>query len=95
MVAMGLFFSSLTRNQLAAALLTFVALLVLITLKSFQDFLTKDGPLYVIVEHLSFLDVLLKSLEGRLALRDLFIQLSACVFWLFLTTKVLESRKWR
>jgi len=95
MVAMGLLFSSLTRNQLAAALLTFVALLVLITLKSFQDFLTKDGPLYVIVEHLSFLDVLLKSLEGRLALRDLFIQLSACVFWLFLTTKVLESRKWR
>ncbi|MFL5243253.1 MAG: ABC transporter permease [Gemmataceae bacterium] len=95
LVAMGLFFSSLTRNQLTAALLTFVGLLILVTAKSFQEFLTKDGLLYIIVEHLSFLDVLVKSLEGRLALRDLFIQISACVFWLFLTTKVLESRKWR
>jgi len=95
LVAMGLFISSLTRNQLVAALLTFVALLFLLTVQSFQDFLTKDGPLYVMVERLSFLDVLMKSLDGRLALRDLFFQVSAAVFWLFLTTKVLESRKWR
>jgi ABC-2 type transport system permease protein len=95
LIAMGLFFSSLTRNQLAAALLTFVALLLMVTAKTFQEFLTKDSGLWIIMDHLSFLEVIRKSLEGRMALRDLFFQLSACVFWLFLTTKVLESRKWR
>jgi ABC-type transport system involved in multi-copper enzyme maturation permease subunit len=94
-MSMGLFFSSLTRNQVTAAILTFVGMLTL----TFVYFLKANWPITdarrVILEHISYIDLWIHSLEGKLAVRDLLYHLSAAVFWLFLTVKVLESRKWR
>jgi hypothetical protein len=94
-VSMGLFFSSLTRNQVASAILTFIGMLAL----TFIFFLKRTWPPdsfgRIVLTHISYIDLWLRSLEGKLAPRDLLYHLSAAVLWLFLTVKVLESRKWR
>jgi len=45
--------------------------------------------------HISYLDVWNTTLEGKLVPKFLLFHASLAVFWLFLTTKVLESRKWK
>jgi ABC-2 type transport system permease protein len=94
-VSMGVFFSSLTKNQLAAAVLTFVGMFLL----TFIFFLKQDVPetdvKNIVLTHISYVDLWLNVLQGKLASRDLVIWLSAAIFWLFLSVKVLESRKWR
>jgi hypothetical protein len=94
-ISMGVFFSSLTRNQLAAAVFTFVFMFALFSLYFVGEFLAEDSALQPILTHASFVELWFGALRGRLALRDLVLYLSATVFWLFLTVKVLESRKWR
>ena len=93
-VGMGLFFSSLTRNQIVAAMLTcagMFALLLTVVLRG-QDFIP-DG-LRAAIGKLDYLTLWSNALAGQLMLTDVFIQLSLAVFWLFLTVKVLEARKW-
>jgi ABC-type transport system involved in multi-copper enzyme maturation permease subunit len=96
-VSMGLFFSSLTRNQLTAAILTFVGMLLLLFIYFLKgdDESAQTNIWTMMLSHISYIDLWFKSLQGRLASRDLVFHLSATVFWLFLTVKVLESRKWR
>jgi ABC-type transport system involved in multi-copper enzyme maturation permease subunit len=93
--SMGLFFSSLTRNQVAAAILTYVGMLLLTTIYFIKFLLPVDDWRRIVLTHISYIDLWMKSLEGKLAVRDLFYHLTAAVFWLFMSVKVLESRKWR
>ncbi|HJZ92913.1 MAG TPA: ABC transporter permease [Gemmataceae bacterium] len=91
-LAMGIFFSALTRNQIIAAVLTFVGMLALIFVFFASNF---AGPEWrPLLSHLTFLDLWWDALEGRLHLRDVIIQLSLAVFWSFLAVKVLEARRW-
>ena len=91
-VAMGLFFSALTRNQIIAAVLTFVGML---TLLFFYFVANVAGPQWKpVFSHLTYLFLWWDALEGRLHLRDVIIQISLAVFWCFLAVKVLEARRW-
>ena len=94
-ISMGLFFSSLTRNQLTAAVLTFVGMLLLVAFFLLQRIFDPGSVGFVLLQRVSFVDVWWHSLEGKLGMTDLIYHLSVTVFWLFLTVKVLESRKWR
>jgi ABC-type transport system involved in multi-copper enzyme maturation permease subunit len=98
-LAMGLFFSSLSRNQLIAAVLTAVGILFATTLYFVKGALEEKNPgstWITIINHMSYIDLwILSAGEGSVAPRYLMFHLSAAVFWLFLTVKVLESRKWR
>jgi hypothetical protein len=94
-VSMGLFFSSLTRNQLTAAVLTFVGMLLLVAFFLIKRALDPGTLMNTLLTRISFIDVWWRSLEGKLGMTDLIYHLSVTVFWLFLTVKVLESRKWR
>ncbi|HMC64788.1 MAG TPA: ABC transporter permease [Gemmataceae bacterium] len=98
-VAMGLFFSSLTRNQIASAVLTFVIMLLLTMVFFVKRELmvnTPDSAWIPILSHISYVDLWIFSLnDGVLTPHNLLFHVSAAVFWLFLTIKVLESRKWR
>jgi ABC-type transport system involved in multi-copper enzyme maturation permease subunit len=94
-VSMGVFFSSLTKNQLTAAVFSFVFMFALFLIYFVQGFFPEDSALQPILSHLSFVELWQNALQGRLALRDLVLYLSATIFWLYLTVKVLESRKWR
>ncbi len=95
-VSMGVFFSSLTKNQLTAAVFTFVGMLLLVVLfLAKQQMTSQDALWYKVFSRVSFLDLWLEALDGKLAVSQLFYHLSVTVFWLFLSVKVLESRKWR
>jgi ABC-type transport system involved in multi-copper enzyme maturation permease subunit len=94
-LSMGVFFSSVTRNQLVAAVFTFVGMFVLLFFFFAQRFLpTSYAWVRTVMQHVSFVDLWFNVMQGRMASRDLLIYLSATVFWLFLTIKVLQVRKW-
>lgn len=95
-VSMGLFFSSLTKNQLTAAVFTFVGMLILVGVFLLMETPQNQGSFwYKVSNQVSFLFLWRDSLRGQLAVYQLFYHLSVTAFWLFLTVKVLESRKWR
>ncbi len=98
-LAMGLFISSLTRNQVVAGVLTAVALVILFIMGLVARQPAGPGALItgtpkVIMESLSYINIWEASLEGRLYPKDLIVHFSVAAFWLYLTTKVLEARKW-
>jgi ABC-2 type transport system permease protein len=97
-VSMGLFFSSLTRSQIASGVLTCVGML-LFTMVFLIRFLLENrlGPSsgwVVFLHHISYLDIWVDSLNGKLIPMYLMFQASLAFFFLFLTTKVLEARRW-
>jgi ABC-type transport system involved in multi-copper enzyme maturation permease subunit len=92
-VAMGLFFSSLTRNQIIAAVMTFMGMMCLLIFFLLQQ-LNVGPTLAALFKQFSFIDLWITSLGGKLYVRDVVLQLSIAVFWLYLTVKVLEARKW-
>jgi ABC-type transport system involved in multi-copper enzyme maturation permease subunit len=96
-VSMGLFFSALTGNQIIAAVLTFVGMIA-----HTAPFLISSGGrteissgLQEILSYVSYLDLWHSTLAGTFAPRLLLFHVSAAAFFLFLTVKVLESRKWK
>lgn len=93
-LAMGLFFSSLTKNQIVAAVLTFAGMLVWLVIYFVEGMIPPGSVWGPVVRHLNFIDLWWESLAGRLHVRDVVIQLSFAVFWTFLTVKVLEARRW-
>jgi hypothetical protein len=102
-VSMGLFFSSLTDNQVVSGVLTFAGMLGLLAISLFAFQARgragmESGPgniLGLVLTHMSYLHLWLRCLEGRMIPRYFLFPLSLTVLWLFLTVKVLESRKWR
>ena len=96
-VAIGLFFSALTRNQIIAAIWTFVILflLLILTMLAFNYGFERQA---VWAEPVRFLAVLYQVQSfgtGRLDLRYLVLHLSVCAFMLYVTVKVLESRRYQ
>jgi ABC-type transport system involved in multi-copper enzyme maturation permease subunit len=95
-MAMGLFFSSLTRNQIIAAVLTFVGMIAHLAayLIKVRAQLSQGDFWYEVLTYMSFLDVWWNSLEGVFAPRFLIFHVSLAVVFLYATVKVLEARKW-
>ena len=48
----------------------------------------------IFITRLSFIDLWQEALKGQLLLRDIFVWASMAVFFLFLSVKVLETRRW-
>ncbi len=94
MVAIGVFFSSLTRNQIIAAVLTFLFMLLGLFFYLAQDIPSVSEDLRTVFGYLSFLDLWEESLQGRLYLRKVLLHLSIATLFVFLTVKILEARKW-
>ncbi len=96
-LAMGLFFSSLTRNQIASSVLTFMGMIFLTGLAILKWNVEEASPTsawVAVLGHISYVELWFKSLEGQLQPRFLIFHLSAAVLWLFMTVKVLEARRW-
>lgn len=96
-VAIGLLFSALTRNQIVAAIWTFVALFLIVVLTLLLYFQGARQQLEW-VEALRFLAVYIQMRafgQGQLDLRMIAIHLSVCAFALFVTIKILEIRQRR
>ncbi len=94
MIAIGLFMSSLTRNQIVAAIWTFVILfLVVVLIPLMYLFAARQRMPWADGARFMALLYQIQSFSlGQLDLRYLALHLSVCAFMLFLTVKVLEMR---
>jgi ABC-2 type transport system permease protein len=95
LVAVGVFFSSLGRNQVVAAVSTFAALFVLVVLTMLAaayGSATRAGWTEA-VRFVSVLDQVQAFAYGRLDVRFLALHLSVAVFMLFLTVQVVALRR--
>lgn len=90
--ALGLFFSSLTRNQIVAGLLTFGAVLMLWLLEFAGQRGGGAGRFFAYLSVTGHLDAFAR---GVVATRDLVYYLTFIAFFLFLTRESLRSRRWR
>jgi ABC-2 type transport system permease protein len=93
-LSMGLFFSSLTRNQIIAFILTVVGMLVLLLVFFLKRSLAPDSVGNIVLTYISYIDLWINSLDGTLSPRYLMFHISAAIFWLFVTVKVMEARRW-
>ncbi len=92
-VSMGVFFSSLTRNQIASGVLTFAGMLFLLLTFLFQG-LFRESVWTSVFKHMSFIDVWFDTLDGKLVPTRLLFFATMAIFWLFASVKVIEARKW-
>jgi ABC-2 type transport system permease protein len=93
-LAMGLFFSSLTSNQIIAAVFAFVGVMAHLALYILK-FLPFAEPIVEVLTFVNYLDFMMESLEGTISPRHFVFHLSLAFVFLFGAVKVLESRKWR
>lgn len=90
-LSIGMWASSLTASQLVAAVVSYGGLLVLWILGS----LDRSGDLKEKVGDLSILGHLTNMTRGVLDTQDIVYFITLAGLFLFLTVRVLESRKWR
>jgi ABC-type transport system involved in multi-copper enzyme maturation permease subunit len=97
-VSLGLFFSSLTTSQIISGLLTFGAMFVLFLIYFLKRIFLQGDANRIwgnVLTHISYIDAWDMAMDGKMQPAMLLFSLSLTVFCLFLTVKVLESRKWK
>ena len=93
LIAMGLFISSLTESQIIAAIISFVAFLAIYMFGSMASAI--DNPIIsTILNWLSIFSRYKNIVAGLLPLDDIVYYLSVTVVFLFLTTRVIEKKRW-
>jgi ABC-2 type transport system permease protein len=93
LLAIGTFISATTRNQIVAGGVTFFVCLLLLLLKYFTDFET--GVLYQIGNYLSIVTHYENFSKGVLDSKDVIFYFSMIFFFLFATSRAMESLRWR
>jgi len=93
-IAIGLFISSTTQNQIVAGVLTFVLLLMLLLAAWLRDFVTGPWALnvlsaFAIFEHLD------DFTKGVVDTKHVAYYLSLITFGLFLTARSVDGERWR
>ncbi len=92
-IALGIFTSSLTENQIVAAVISFGALLLFWAIGWAKSLV---GPgLGAVLEHLAIIGHLDAFTQGLIDTRHIVFYLLFTLFWLFLTHRFLNSRFWR
>jgi ABC-2 type transport system permease protein len=92
-IAIGIFFSSLTENQIVSAILTFGALLLFWILNWASN--SAGGIGKDILNYLSIFQHFDDMSRGTVDTTDIVYYISFAFFGLFLTHSVIQSRRWR
>ncbi|MDR1674617.1 MAG: ABC transporter permease [Oscillospiraceae bacterium] len=94
--AIGAFISSLTENQVVAAVTSCIALMVIWLLDSMASFITLDFLSWLpkLLMSLSFYSKYAEFTSGIFNLSSVLFYISAVVIFLFLTVRVSEKRRW-
>ncbi len=92
-IGLGLFFSALTENQIVAAVLTLLTLLLFFVLHWVSTL--GSGPWQGVVNYLAFSSHLEDMTRGILDTKDIVYYASFAFFGLFLAHSVIQSRRWR
>jgi ABC-2 type transport system permease protein len=96
-VSIGIFFSALTKNQVVAAIWTFVVLflLVVMTLLVYFYAVNQQAGWAEAARHVALLYQVQSFGLGRVDLRTVALHLSVCVFMLYATTMIFAARRGR
>lgn len=92
-ISIGLFISSMTENQVVAAIGGFAAALFLIMIDSLGSIIT-NPVISSIVTGISFFGRYNDFTAGKFDLSNVVFFLSVCAIFIFLTVRVLEKRRW-
>lgn len=93
LISIGLFISSLTENQVIAAMGTFAVVFILLMIDLVGNYVNTP-ILRDIIVGLSFYTRYTQLTAGRIALTDALFFLSASAVFVFLTVRVQERRRW-
>ncbi|NJL29405.1 MAG: ABC transporter permease subunit [Thermoanaerobaculia bacterium] len=93
-MAVGLFASSFTRSQIVAAIFTFAMLLGLFVV-AFVEGLATDQMVKDVLGYLNLLQHMEDFAKGIVDTRRLVFYVSTSTLFLFLTSRVLQAKKWR
>lgn len=93
LLAIGEFISTTTKNQIIAGGVTFFVCLFLYLLNYFTS--TENGPFAQVVQYLSIVTHLDNFSKGLLSMKDVIFYFSLIFFALFLTSRSMESLRWR
>ena len=91
--SIGLFVSSLTSNQIVAAIVTFISLISL-WIAGYLSLQTR-WPLSAFLDYMGAAGHLDSFLKGVIDTRDVIYYLSLTAYFLFLSVRSLETRRWR
>ena len=94
LIAVGTLASSLTRNQVIAAVLSFVVILLFFSVGIFDAFI-RDPHASAMIQYLSIMDHLRDFSKGILDTRPMAFYLSLTAICLFLTGRVIANPRWR
>lgn len=93
-LAIGVFGSSFTKNQIVAAIVTFCLLLFLLTVFFFIE-ATTSGFVREVFSYVNIFDHLDELGKGVVDSRRLVFYVSTAALFLFLSARALEVKKWR
>jgi ABC-2 type transport system permease protein len=91
-MAIGLFVSSLTESQMVAAVITFAVSILWMLIRAIAP--NAEEPVRSILSYLSFDMQLQNLLKGVLDLRPIIFFSSVIAFFLLLTHRSIEARRW-
>ncbi|HSN56514.1 MAG TPA: ABC transporter permease [Candidatus Sulfomarinibacteraceae bacterium] len=94
-VSLGLLASTLSRNQIVAAVIAFTGLIVLFALPLLRGLLLGSSGLAAVIDHADLWQHMADYAKGIVDTRHVVYELSLTVLFLFLATKSLELSKWR
>ena len=94
-LSIGVFASAMSKNQIVAAVVTFALLFVFFFVFGWTENLVNSTALKQAFGYLDVLAPLQDFAKGIVDTRTLVYYLSTTVFFLFLTARALEAKKWR
>ena len=92
-IAVGIFISSLTENQMTAAVFSMAVLFFLYLFGSTAEKVSKKW-MYDIIKELSFYDRYVEFTQGVFNLTSVLFYLSTAFLFNFFTVRILEKRRW-
>lgn len=92
-IAIGVFISSLTENQIVAAVITYSVLMCLWVM-DFLNTYVSDDTLKNIIKYCSFRNRFTELAMGIFSLSAMVYYLSITLLFLFLTVRILDKRRW-
>ncbi len=92
-ISLGIFMSSITENQIIAAVLSFSALLILYLVGYSAGF--AGETMSKVLEYISFIFHLQNFIKGVIDSSDVAYYFIFTIFFLFMSMRSLESKRWR
>lgn len=93
-IAIGLFTSTLTKNQIIASVLCF-SILMIVMLVPALDLFINDDTIKKVTQYLSVMEHYEDFVKGIIDTKAIVFYLSLTIFFLFLSVRSLETAKWK